>query len=157
MLNELITRKFMDGYADFTIQEKDISFQLVSSKYNNNYDNISSINLLECENKLKQFYKINDESSLLIFKIDYIIPELYIPIVECQAFHPETKEPLDFNICKDTEITSFFFLFIDFSGFIFIFILLFLIILLCLIVSSMYMGHFLLLLLFIFFLDNKNL
>ena len=39
-----------------------------------------------------------------MFKIDYIVPDILIPIVEYQVFHPETKELLDLNIWKDTNI-----------------------------------------------------
>ena len=41
----------------------------------------------------------------MIFKIDYIIPGLYIPIVEYKFFHPDTKESLDLNTCIDSPIS----------------------------------------------------
>ena len=41
----------------------------------------------------------------MILKIDYIIPGLYIPIVEYKFFHPNTKEPLDLNACIKSPIS----------------------------------------------------
>ena len=41
----------------------------------------------------------------MIFKIDYLIPGLYIPIVQYQFFNPETKEPLDLNACIASPIS----------------------------------------------------
>ena len=86
--------------------EEDITYQIISSSNDQDiYDNVSSIYLGDCEKKLKQYYNISENSSLLILKIDYIIPELFIPVVEYQVFHLETKIPLALNICQETPIT----------------------------------------------------
>ena len=42
---------------------------------------------------------------MIILKIDYVFPDLYIPIVEYKVFNPETKELLDLNICKENPIS----------------------------------------------------
>ena len=88
---------------DLVIKNKDISYQITSSdnQKNNVYNNISSIILGECENILKKKYKINENLSLLIFKIDYFKPNSLIPIIGYEIFHPLTKEKLDLNICKN--------------------------------------------------------
>ena len=105
LLDEYIQINIKENYKDLLYQENDITYQITSSSnYNNNINNISSINLGECENKLKKYYNISNNESLLIFKIDYNIPEYYIPIVEYNIFHPITKEFLDLNICEDTDI-----------------------------------------------------
>ena len=104
LLNTMIEETIYEQNKDFVIQEEDIVYQLLSTNTKNTYNNISSVNLLQCENKLKDYYNISNNSSLLIFKIDYIIPDLLIPIVEYQIFHPETKKVLDLNICNDINI-----------------------------------------------------
>jgi len=91
---------------DFTVLEEDITYQMISSNNTQDlYNNVSSLNLGDCETKLKQHYNITENSSLLILKIDYIVPELFIPVVEYQVFHPETKKPLSLDICRETPIT----------------------------------------------------
>ena len=117
MLNQIfndIIKGFLDSIIfstifenkDFTVMEDDITYQMISSNNTQDlYNNVSSINLGDCEKKLKQYYNITENNSLLILKIDYIIPDLFIPILEYQVFHHETKKPLDLNICQDTPIS----------------------------------------------------
>ena len=91
---------------DFTVLEEDITYQMISSNNTQDlYNNVSSLNLGDCETKLKQHYNITENSSLLILKIDYIIPEFFIPVIEYKVFDPETKEPLNLDICQETPIT----------------------------------------------------
>ena len=105
ILNTLIYSSIYDKKEDLIIEEEDIVYQLTSSNTQNDYDNISYISLGECESKLKKLNNISDNSSILIFKIDYTIPGLYIPIVEYKFFHPDTKEPLDLNACNESPIS----------------------------------------------------
>ena len=86
--------------------EKNLFYQITSSdnQNNNEYSNISSIKLGECENILKNNYKIDKNESLLIFKYDLFLPELSIPIIGYDVFHPKTKEKLDLNYCKNNKI-----------------------------------------------------
>ena len=86
--------------------EKNLFYQITSSdnQNNNEYSNISSIKLGECENILKNNYKIDKNESLLIFKYDLFLPELSIPIIGYDVFHPKTKEKLDLNYCKNIKI-----------------------------------------------------
>ena len=105
ILDNLINSSIYEKKEDLIIQEEDIVYQLTSCNTQKDYDNISYISLGECENKLKKKNNIIDNSSILIFKIDYTIPGLYIPIVEYKFFHPETKEPLDLNACIESPIS----------------------------------------------------
>ena len=83
-----------------------IKYQITTSfnQKNNKYENISTINLELCEDKLKYEYNISQNDSLLIFKYDYFIKELLAPIVGYEVFHPKTKEILDLNYCKENKI-----------------------------------------------------
>ena len=91
---------------DIIIQDKDIIYQITTSENqkNNKNDNISTINLEECENILKEIYHINKNLSLIILKIDYYITGLRIPIIGYEVFHPINKTKLDLNYCKDNHI-----------------------------------------------------
>ena len=88
------------------IKKDDIIYQLISSdnKKINEYKNISSIKLDECEIKLKQYYNISENETLLILKIDDFIEGFVIPIILYEVYNFKTKEKLDLNICKNETI-----------------------------------------------------
>ena len=89
---------------DLLIKSKDITFQITTTdnQNNNNYTDISRIKLGECENLLKKQYKIDENKTLLIFKIDYYIPGLSIPVIGYEVYHPDSKIKLDLKTyCKD--------------------------------------------------------
>ena len=106
-LNSLINTLLNKNKEDLLVREDGIIYQITSSENqkNKDYSDISTINLGECEQKLKQYYGISESQSLIILKLDYNVSDIPIPIVEYKIFHPETKEPLDLNICKDTPIS----------------------------------------------------
>ena len=100
---------------DLLKKEEDILYQLTTSgnQNNNEYKNISSIILGECEKILKKEYNINENENLLIFKIDYYKANSLIPIIGYEIFHPITKEQLNLTICKDKIINFNIPVFID--------------------------------------------
>ena len=91
---------------DLVGQDDNIIYQITSSENqnNNNYENISTMILGECEKLLKEEYHIKENQSLLIFKIDYYLEGSLIPIIGYDVFHPETKKPLDLTICEKANI-----------------------------------------------------
>ena len=89
---------------DIIIEDNNIIYQLTSTfnqNNNNNTNNISTINLGICETKLKLYYNISNNTSLLILKMDLYAKGLLIPIIECKVYNIKTKEELDLNICKN--------------------------------------------------------
>ena len=103
-INKLINNSLFDKKEDLLAYQKNIIYQITSTENqkNKNYLNISNINLKDCENKLKNYYRIEQNKSLIIFKIDNFIDELKIPIVEYEIFHPDTREVLNLSICKSS-------------------------------------------------------
>ena len=91
---------------DFFNMDNNIKYQITSSQNQKNkiYDNISVIDLQQCEDKLKDIYDIPKNASLIIFKYDYISNEALIPIVGYEVFNPITKEKLNLNHCKNIKI-----------------------------------------------------
>ena len=88
-------------------------FQIIASNNKNKYLNISSIDLLRCEDALKEYYGIDKDEILYIFKMDVMIPEKIGPDVEYQVFYPFNKsgnlEPLDLTTCEGIKVlTSFY-------------------------------------------------
>lgn len=76
--------KFDYDGSDIVIKSSNVIYQITTLKNENNneYNTITSINLGECENYLRSHYKIPDNELLIIYKIDYYIDELLIPITE---------------------------------------------------------------------------
>ena len=68
-LNQLINNTIIDRKEDLLVEQNDIIYQITSTgnQKNNEYLNISIINLKECENKLKSHYHIDSDDSLIIF------------------------------------------------------------------------------------------
>ena len=88
---------------DFVQQENDMIFQITTSENqkNNNNSNISTIDLGDCEDRLKDIYHINKSLPLIIFKIDYNSPDTLIPIIGYEIYHPISYIRLNLSYCED--------------------------------------------------------
>ena len=52
-----------------------------------NYENITTINFTQCEKKLRKHYDINENETLIIFKVDNYENNFLIPIVQYEVYH----------------------------------------------------------------------
>ena len=106
IMNDIINNTIINNQEDLIEKENDVIYQLTSSKNQKNkqYTNISTLNLKECENKLKLHYNISENDPLIIFKIDSLISDINIPIVEYEIYDPIDKKSLSLDICNDTTI-----------------------------------------------------
>ena len=97
----------IENNNDIIIKNNNIRFQITSvynQKYNE-YDNISSINIGDCENILRKHYNLSNDMTLLIFKVEYFIPGFFIPIIEYEIYdNSNPKNKLNLNICENTKI-----------------------------------------------------
>ena len=80
-----------------------------TSNQNKNYKNknLTTINLGECEVKLKEKYNISLNDSLYIFKIDAYLDNMKIPKIEYEVFFPINDNiftKLNLSICKNINI-----------------------------------------------------
>ena len=94
---------------DIVIKNKNIAVQITTTdnQRNNNYNNLSAINLGECENKYREVFYIPNENPLFIFKVDSYNEDSLIPIVEYEAYKQNFGyfEILQLNkYCKDIKI-----------------------------------------------------
>ena len=105
-LDLLIDIIIENGKEDLIYYKDNIIFQLTSTfnQNNNLYYNISSIDFSECEKRLRLQNSINDNVTLLILKVDFLIEYLLIPIIEYEVYNSKTKEKLNLNICKDEKV-----------------------------------------------------
>ena len=105
-IDDLIDKIANDGSEDLILNENDIIYQITttSNQMNNLYNNLSTINLGECENILKKEYNINHNNSLLILKIDIFKEGYLIPFISYDLFDPITKKNLNLSFCANTTI-----------------------------------------------------
>ena len=92
---------------DIFFEKNNVIYQLTSlyNYYNNlNNNNLSSINFGKCEIKLKEYYNISSNNSLLILKIDIYEKKILIPFIYYEVYNIKTKEQLDLNLCKFEKI-----------------------------------------------------
>ena len=89
------------------IQTKNVLLQLSSNEEQKNYNNpnISSIDLLECEEKLKEANYIDEDDDLIILKTDIKSTDLTQTYVQYEIYNPIDLTPLDLSICKDATIS----------------------------------------------------
>ena len=105
-LDTILESIFTGDKNDILVEEQNIIYQLTSSDNQNNkkYYNISTIKLGECEKELKEYYKLGDNDSLLIFKVDYYDESSKTPIVEYEVYNYENKQRLNLSICQNIPI-----------------------------------------------------
>ena len=91
---------------DLIIKDNNIIYQLTSTYNQNNniYNNLSYINLDECEKELRKNYSIDNNISLVLLKIDIFEDGLLIPIIEYELYNSKTKEQLNLNVCQNMKI-----------------------------------------------------
>ena len=112
-----ITNNIIDGKIDLSnliykdkkdiiIKENNTILEITTSnnQKNNEYENISTIDLGECENTLRRIYKINETLPLIIFKVDYFVPGILIPVIGYNVFHPINKSLLNLTYCEKSKV-----------------------------------------------------
>ena len=105
-LNYILEDVILRQGNDLVRNEGNIIYQITSleNQNNNEYTNISTINLGECEKILKDVYHINQSKTLFIFKYDYFQQDSLIPIINYEFYHPDNKSILDLSYCENTSI-----------------------------------------------------
>ena len=112
---ELINNNFntsnIDQGEDVIIknEETGVTISITSSENQKNSrdKNVTSINLGECEDKLKEKYQIPKDEALYILKIDIEQKGFELPKIEYEVYYPLNNSnlvKLDLEVCKDTKI-----------------------------------------------------
>jgi len=91
---------------DLIISQEDISFQVTTTENQNKneYINISTIHLGNCETILKNIYGISPDSSLIILKVDYFMEEFKFPVIGYEVFDPVNKTKLNLSYCDNETV-----------------------------------------------------
>ena len=110
LYNEII-KKYMNNETYFgqntIILTENVVFQIAKLDDQKNINNkgISNIDLGDCEQKIKQYYSIKDEESLIIYKQDIKTDNLVTTYVLYKVYHPYTLRQLNLSICSKDQIT----------------------------------------------------
>ena len=106
IINKKINLYNNENNSNLKIKKEDTLYQITTSdKENSNKEtNISSLILGDCEDILKEKYKIDKNKALIILKIEYYKPENLIPIIGYEIFDPDTKEKLNLTYCNNVTI-----------------------------------------------------
>ena len=94
---------------DIVREEKGISFTVTTTENQktNENNNVTTINLGGCENKIKEHYKIPKNETLYIFKIDAIQEGMKIPKIEYEVYYPlngDKLQKLNLSVCEDSKV-----------------------------------------------------
>ena len=97
---------------DLTFNNQEVIYTIsTTSNQNKNLlkNNVTSVNLGDCINKLKDKYNISkdEEENLYILKIDIPLEGMKIPKIEYEVYYPlynQTLFQLDLSVCQNTRI-----------------------------------------------------
>ena len=108
LIDEFIAKKYTFA-AEYVVKYGMVSKKFFNETYEittlsdkNLYDNLTYINIQDCENRLKKKYnylEVNEE--LILLKIEYLVEEFKIPIIEYAIFTQNGTE-LNISECNDT-------------------------------------------------------
>ena len=103
-LNTLIDNVILKEKKDLKYEDGNILYELISTDIENNDNNISSINLGACENKLKINNNISINDPLLMLKADIYEIGMLFPRIEYEIYNILTKQKLNLSICNDDKV-----------------------------------------------------
>ena len=99
----------IDSGKNVVIAQKDSTITITSTENQRNEksSNLTTIDLGECETKIKDEYKIPKDKSLYILKIDVKQEGLRIPKIAYEVYYPlfgNNLIKLNLTVCKDSKI-----------------------------------------------------
>ena len=88
------------------IKTENVIFHIstLEEQMNDEYINISVIDLGECENKIKQQEGLSKDDQLIIYKVDLKNNDLTSTYVQYEVYNPNTNGKIDLDICLNYSI-----------------------------------------------------
>ena len=89
------------------IETENAIFQITTleQQKDNNNPNVSTIDLGDCEDRLKKKEGLNESDNLIIFKIDIKNKDLSSTYVQYEIYNPKTLKKISLDICSDLAIS----------------------------------------------------
>ena len=113
LFNREINLTELESGNDIKFSSDNIYYTITTtSNQRNNFgkENITYINLGDCEKKLKEKYGIPQHNDLYIYKLDVYLEGMKIPKVEYEVYYPlydNNLTKLDLSKCKDIKMDIF--------------------------------------------------
>ena len=114
IINKNITKEIENLYNKIILNIMDENFKLIQtdfynlqfSKYNTQLKNtlVSSVNLGECEPKLKQQEGLTEAEQFIMIKLDLINKTVNAKYVQYDIFNPRTYNKVSLDICQNISI-----------------------------------------------------
>ena len=110
---EQIINSFNENNTHIFVEQNGTKYELLPLNSQNEYNTSSEVDLLDCENELINYYKIKENETLYILKIDVDIKGKTGPTILYQVYYEKAGtnklEQLDLTLCEGMRIkTSFF-------------------------------------------------
>ena len=101
-----ITNNPYDKYENNQYENSKIQFISLNNLKRESNKNIPIINLNKCEDELKYFYNVTNDSDIYIYKIEYKLKKLFISIIEYEVYYLNnaTLEKLNLTLCNNIRI-----------------------------------------------------
>ena len=104
-----IDTSIVENGEDIVIEENGLSLTITTTdnQKNSQNNNITTIDLGECEDKIKDHYGIPKDKALYILKIDVFEKGMLVPKIEYEVYYPlinEKLEKLNLSICENSKI-----------------------------------------------------
>ena len=106
LIKENILTEEYNG-TNTVIQTENVIFQIstLEEQKNSENQNVSSIDIGECENILKKHYNISDKDDLIVIKTDIKSSDLSSIYVQYEIYDPNTLKQLNLSYCNEVKIT----------------------------------------------------
>ncbi len=105
-VSESIIIERPDNNSIYQISNSKFELELLKNK-SNNINNMSIIDLGECETLLKRHYHINENDSLILIKKEYKTNKASEKKVNFDVYEPYNKKKLNLSICDETPINLY--------------------------------------------------
>ena len=103
--NEIVNKEYNNENKIIETQNAVFQVSLSEEQKSQNKPNISSIDLGECEKKIKRNVKgLKEEDELIIFKTDIRDDNIQSTYVQFEIYHPYTLEKIELDICNNYDI-----------------------------------------------------
>ena len=105
--NEIIESVLNNSFEDITIEGYNSTYQISTTKNQklNNNNEISTIDLKECEKILKESRNLSENISLILLKEELKLNISSLTKVEYEVYDPVSRTQLNLDECKGNSIT----------------------------------------------------
>ena len=103
MNNEIIKKANVNKTIEIYTENTVFQISTLEEQKNKENDRTSTIDIGECEDKLRDYYHIPDYYELLIFKVD--IKQDCTTYVQYEVYNPIDLDKLDLTICEGIQIS----------------------------------------------------